>query len=432
MEYQKIANLIDDTPNQPSKFRKRNWVEINDESRGAYNVNSQIKFKTTMLKSSLCDYSDAYILVKGAISVNNTAAAGATVNNNDRKIVFKNCASFTNCISEINNTQVDNAKDIDIVMPMYDLTGYSDNYAKTTGSLWQYCKDIPALNANDEITEFTAGNLTDSFNFKAKITGQTGNNRTKDVEIMVLLKYLINFWRTLEMPLINCEVNFILTWSSTCVVLATNIPNQNATFAITDTKLYVLVVTLSTQENTKFFQQLKSGFKRVINWNKYLSKPELLAQNPNLNHLIEPSFQGVNRLFVLAFENDDDRTSNDQYYLPTVEIKNCNIMINGENIFDQPIKNNKVTYESIRKITTGQGDHYTAGCLLDYSYFADTYKMIVVDLSKQQALDADPRAIQQINFTANLDRAGNTRVYFILEEAKETILDFSQGTVKVL
>ena len=130
MEFQKIANLIDDASNQPSKFRTRNWVEINDESRGAYNVNSQIKFKTTMLRSSLCDYSDAYILVKGTISANNTAAAGAAANNTNRKVIF------TNCISEINNTQIDNAKDIDIVMPMYNLIEYSDNYAKTTGSLW--------------------------------------------------------------------------------------------------------------------------------------------------------------------------------------------------------------------------------------------------------------------------------------------------------
>ena len=138
---------------------------------------------------------------------------------------------------------------------------------------------------------------------------------------MVPLKYLSNFWRTLEKPLINCEVNLILTWSSTCVLVASNIQAQNARFAITDTKLYVPVVTLSTQENAKFLQQLKSGFKRVINWNKYLLKPELLPQNPNLNHLIEPSFQGVNRLFFLAFENDDDRTSSDEYYLPTVEIQ---------------------------------------------------------------------------------------------------------------
>ena len=216
MEYQKIANLIDDnTLNQPSKFRTRNWIETNDESRGEYNVNSQIKFKTTMLKSSLCDYSDAYILVKGTITVNNSAAQGAAANNTNKKVIFKNCAPFTNCISEINNTQIDNAKDIDIVMPMYNLIEYSDNYAKTTGSLWQYCKDIPArnANANDVITEFTEGNLTDSFNFKLKITGKTGNGGTKDVEIMVPLKYLSNFWRTLEMPLIDCEVNLILTWS---------------------------------------------------------------------------------------------------------------------------------------------------------------------------------------------------------------------------
>ena len=105
---------------------------------------------------------------------------------------------------------------------------------------------------------------------------------------MVPLKHLSNFWRTLEMPLINCEFNLILTWSSTCVLISTNPQNQNATFAITDTILYVPVVTLSTKENTKFLQQLKSGFKRVINWKKYLSKPELLAQNPNLNHLAEP------------------------------------------------------------------------------------------------------------------------------------------------
>ena len=280
MEYQKIADLIDDTSNQPSKFRTNNWIEINDESRGAYNVNSQIRFKTTMLKSSSCDYRDAYILVKGTTSVNNTAAVGAAVHNTNKKVIFKNCAPFTNCISEIHNTQIDNAKDIDIVMPMYNLIEYSDNYAKTTGSLWQYCKDIPARNNNNNaIIIFAENNLTNSFNFKVKFTSQTAINGTKDVEIMVPLKYLSNFSRTLEMPLINCEVNLILTWSSTCVLVASNIEAQNATFAITDTKLYVPVVTLSTQENTKFLQQLKSGFKRVINWNKNLSKPELLAQS---------------------------------------------------------------------------------------------------------------------------------------------------------
>ena len=163
-----------------------------------------------------------------------------------------------------------------------------------------------------------------------------------------------------------------------------------------------------------------------------MSKPKLLAQNVSVNSLVEPSFQGVNRLFVLALENDTQRTSAKGNYLPNVELKDYNIMINGENFFNQPVKNNKATYENIRKIAAVQGDDYTTACLLDYPYFKDNHKMIAVDLSKQQTLEADPRANQQINFTASFGRAGNTRIYFILEEAKETILDFLQGTVKVL
>ena len=182
MEYQKIANLLDDNKsNQPSKFRTKNWVEINDESRGTYNVNSQIKFKTTMLKSSSCDYSDAYILVKGTITivVAGDDAAARQADERDKGVVFKNCTPFTNCISEINNTQVDNAKDIDIVMPMYCLIEYSDNYTKTSRSLRQYYRDEP----NDNLAN------SESFKFKVKITGKTpAANNEKDIEIMVLLK----------------------------------------------------------------------------------------------------------------------------------------------------------------------------------------------------------------------------------------------------
>ena len=225
MEYQKIANLLDNTSNQPSKFRSKNWVEITDESRGTYAANKQIKFKTSMLRSSLCDYSVAYILVKENISVNNTAAAGADVNNTNKKVIFENCAPFTDCISKVNNTQEDNAKDIDIVMPMYNLIEYSDNYSKTSGSLWQYCKEIPAVNNDGDIVDFNGANATDSFNFKTKITGQTNNDGIINVEIMVPLKYLSNFWRTLEMSLINCEVNLIWTWSADCVIIYTNVTN---------------------------------------------------------------------------------------------------------------------------------------------------------------------------------------------------------------
>ena len=274
-------------------------------------------------------------------------------------MAFKNCALFTNCLSEINNTQIYNAKDIDIVIPMYSLIEHSNNYAKKSGSLWQYYRDEP----NDNLTD------SESFKSKIKITGKTiATGNEKYVEIMVPLKYLSNFWRTLEMPLINCEVNVILTCSSTCVI--TNSTGQG-TFEITDTKLYIPIVTLLTQDNSKLLQQLMSGFKRVISWNKYLSKPELLTGNPNPNQFVEPSFQRANRLSVLAFENDTQRTSHTSYYLPNVELKDCNIMSNGETFSDQPVRKNKVTYENIRKITTGQGDDYT-----------------------KQALDADPRANQ--------------------------------------
>ena len=221
---------------------------------------------------------------------------------------------------------------------MYNSIEYSDIYAKTSGSLWQYYRDEPNNNLEN----------SKSFKSKIKITGRTlaGGNE-KDVEIMVPLKHLSNFWRTLELFLINCEVSLILTWSSTCVISNST---GEAKFEATDTKLYVPVITLSTKDNAKLLKQSNSGFKRVINWNKYLSKPELLAQNTNSTHLIEPSFQRVNKIFVLAFEND--LKMNSGYYLPNVETKNY-VMINGENFFDQPVKDNKVRYENIRKVTTG-------------------------------------------------------------------------------
>ena len=151
MEYWKIANLLNNKSDQPSKSRTRNWVEINDESRGTYTSND-IKFETTMLRSNLCDYADAYILVKGTIT--NTGAgnddAAKRLDERDKGVTFKNCAPFTKCISRINNTDIDNAQDIDIVMQMYNLIEYSDNYSKTSGSLWQYYKDDP----NDNITDY--------------------------------------------------------------------------------------------------------------------------------------------------------------------------------------------------------------------------------------------------------------------------------------
>ena len=204
MEYQKLAIFLNNTLDEPSKFRTKNWVEINDESKKLYNTGSDIKFKTTLLRSNLCDYADVYILVQGTITItgvgNNADARQADERNKD--VIFKNCVPFTKCISRIKNTEIDNAQDIDTIMPMYNLTEYIDNYSKTSGSLQQYYKD----QLNDSLAD------SESFKSKEKITGSTpANGNVKDVEIIVPLKYLSNFWIALEIPLINCEVNIILT-----------------------------------------------------------------------------------------------------------------------------------------------------------------------------------------------------------------------------
>ena len=177
-------------------------------------------------------------------------------------------------------------------MPTYNLVEYSDNYSKTFARLWQYYKDNP----NGNVTQ------SESFKSKTETTGKTpADGNTKDVQIIVPVKYLSNFWRTLEMPLIDCEVNLILTWTRTCVISSAT---GKAKFKITETKVYVPVVTLSTQDNVKLLQQLKSDFKRTINWNKYQLDAKTYEQNRYLNHLVNPSFQGINRLFVLSFENE--------------------------------------------------------------------------------------------------------------------------------
>ena len=196
------------------------------------------------LRSSLCYYADAYILFKGTITItgaeDNVAARQADERN--KGVIFKNSVPFTKSISKVNDTEIDNARDIDIVMAMYNLIEYCDNYSKTSGSLWQYYKDGPSDNLAD----------SESFKSKVKIIGSTpAGGNTKDVKIIVPLKYLSNFWRTLEMPLINCEVSLFFTWSLTCVI--TNSTGEGK-FTITDTKRYVPVVTLSTQDNANFSQ----------------------------------------------------------------------------------------------------------------------------------------------------------------------------------
>ena len=215
-----------------------------------------------------------------------------------------------------------------------------------------------------------------------------------------------------------------------------NANNRETTFKITSTKLYVPIVTSSTKDNVNLTKQLNEGFKRSVYWSEYKSKIETkIADNDNVTRFpLDASFQGANKLFVLAFNNTDgnankvERDSHRKYFLPRVDITNA--LIDRRNFYDQPISDQIKKYDEIRKIATGKGDDYTTGCLLDYRYFKYHYQLIVVDLSKQKELDADSRAILQSEFNEMLKT--NSQVCTVLEKSKETVLEFYKGTAKVL
>ena len=211
MEHQKITNLLGNTPDKVPRFITIKWIEVYDQSgiaEDGYKPSNQIRLKTSMLRSDLCDYSDAYIVVKGKIVVTKPDNDAY-----DEKLAFKYNALFVSCISKINNTLTDYAEDLDIVMLMYNLIEYSKIYRKTTGSLWNYYRDEPNSGTEGNINYSIKDSK--SFNYKTSIAGKLeGNNVEKDdVKIVVSLKYLSNFWRTLYIPLINCEVSLSLTWS---------------------------------------------------------------------------------------------------------------------------------------------------------------------------------------------------------------------------
>ena len=178
---------------------------------------------------------------------------------------------FTSCLSRINNTQIDDAQYIDVVIPIYNLKEYSDNYSKKIWSIFQYCRGATVVDNKGDLTDFTEDIVIDSFNLKEKLTAQTGDNGTKNVEIMVPLKNISDLWRTLEMVLVNCDVTLDLSWSQSYVLVATNAAQATA-FSTADTKLYLPAVALSTQDNAKVLERLKSGFKRKIDWKNIKQK----------------------------------------------------------------------------------------------------------------------------------------------------------------
>ena len=338
MEYDKINNLLGNESENLSKFITRQYVKGNSSSN-TYDENKSIRFKTPMLRSDLCDYVDAYILIKGTITV----AGNAPGNRQDRPVILKKNAPFISCIARINGELIEDADDLDIVMPMYNLLEYSKNYRKTTGSSYNYCRD--ELNDNAHLNNHPNNNVVSSsaFKYKSKLLDNTYNVDSTDdpaaaggarpvnpnyganrsgratLDLVVPLKYLGNFWRALNLPLISCEVSLELKWDKNCVITSnqinTNLSGANTaaptgpTFTINDCKMYVPVVTLSKDDEIKLLTNLKSGFKREIKWNKCRSQISTESANNNLNLLVDPTFTNVNRLFVLAYlidNNDND------------------------------------------------------------------------------------------------------------------------------
>ena len=463
MEYDKFNNLLVSEDNESEanranemseqlpKFVTREYVRVNSLSN-TYNENKSTRFKTPMLRSNLCDYSDAYILVKGTITV---TAPGVNNNANNirdkrnRPLILKNNAPFVSCITRINGELIEDADDLDIVMSMYNLSEYSKNYRKTIGSLYNYYRDELTNDNNDNFANRNVVN-SEAFKYKNKITGNTYNvdasaqgydvnkNGTQEVDLAIPLKYLDNFWRALNIPLISCEVSLELKWNKNCVITSLeqrdigegnrdNAPT-GATLAINDCKLYVPAVTLSKDDEIKLLTNLKSEFKREIIWNKYRSQMTTEAVNNNLNILIDPTFTNVNRLFVLAYRTADDRQSFSHFYLPRVMVKDFNVIIDKLAFFDLPIKTEEEAYEKI--IDISRNNEYTTGNLLDYDYFKKHYKLIAIDLSKQQVLQENEDLIQQINFIGKLEEAAN--VFIIIEKKENTISEFSQNLANVI
>ena len=455
MEYDKINNLLlseDNDSEKLSKFVTREYVRVNSLSN-TYNENKSIRFKTPMLRSNLCDYSDAYILVKSTITVTAPGANNGANNIRDKRnrpLILKNNAPFVSCITRINGELIEDADDLDIVMSMYNLLEYSKNYRKTIGSLYNYYKDELSDDADDNNFDNIKVVNSNTFKYKNKIIDNTYNvnagadgydvnkNDTQEVELAIPLKYLGDSWRALNIPLISCEVFLELKWNKNCIITSLeqrdigrgnrdNAPT-GATLAINYCKLYVPAVTLSKDDEIKLLTNLKSGFKREIIWNKYRSQMTTEAVNNNLNILIDPTFTNVNRLFVLAYQNVDDRQSFSQFYLPNVMVKDFNVIIDKLAFFDLPIKTEEEAYEKI--IDISRNNEYTTGNLLDYDYFKKYYKLIAIDLSKQQVLQENEELIQQINFIGKFEEAAN--VFIIIEKKENTILEFSQNLANVI
>ena len=354
MESQKIINLLDHKDEDSPRFETRKWYIVNDHNNGNYSQGDHVRsiatFDTKIVRPFLCDYSDAYILVTGYIKVQN--------DNDATRVAIKNCHPFTRATFKLNNEQVYTAGNLDLTMNLYNMLEYSDNYTDTTGFLYQYKRPEPRNN-NDNIVNLSTA--LSSFKYQSGLVQKqltTPNSENvpantdpnfanahkiwKNIKIVAPLKYISNFFRNLELPLINTKLYMELSWTKYSVLCN---ENQNSIFQITKCELYIPIVTLNTETNNKLSELLSKVFERTGVWNEYKSKIErvTIPQNDNMfrRSTLAVSFPGVSKLFVAPCETDDiERNANTEeskarYYLPRAEIKDYNVLIDGRYFYDQ-------------------------------------------------------------------------------------------------
>ena len=392
----------------------------------------------------MCDYSDAYILVTINIKVPN--------GNDATRVAIKNCHPFTRASFKLNNEQVDTADNLDLTMNLYNMLEYSGNYADTKLSLHQYKRPEPKDEIGDVVNLATT---LSSFKYQSGLVQKqlatpnlenvpanidpnfaNGHKIWKNIKIAVPLKYISNFFRNLELPLINIKLYMEL--DRTKYSVSCN-QNQNSIFQITKCELYII-----TENNNTLNELLRKGFERTVTWNEYKSKIERVTnpQNDNIfrRTTLDVSFQGVSKFFAAAYETDDieinanTEESRRGYYLPRAKIKDYDVIIDGRNFYDENLKSSILGYNELLKTTTGRSEDYSTRCLLDYDYYVEGFNIVGIDLSHQAVLDSDPKINQQIELIYKLpsrNAAINYDILTVLEKEKQTVLKLSEGTVKV-
>ena len=311
-------------------------------------------------------------MVTGDITVNSR---------NDTHVTFKNCAPFSTCKTKIDDVFIDEANHIYIAMPMYNLIEYSGNYSDTLGGLSQFKRDkVPDNNAYLGVDNNVIFN-SQSFKYKTALARKAEdennvNSFVKNTKIVVPLKYKINFLRSLEIALISCKIHLESNCTEDCILSSAG---DSAKIKITDAKFNAPVITLSTKDNVHFTKQLNNGFKSSVYWDNYQSIPAKVIHKGN-DIYIKIVFVLVYVIAANAANNKLDTQNNRKYFLLRAQIEKYNVLIDGGNFYDHPIDDLIKQYDEVKKLSTGPGDDYTTGCLLDYAYFKDTYTLIRVDL----------------------------------------------------